>query len=499
MGADIKVKCLGCNAVVMFTRSQFEKNLKKIITIDNDKELSTDTKEIVNETKKGDIIVLKQEYACTNVSYHSNSYLENYNEWIIIDVSYEITIQCKGCGKIKKIPIDKYNDFLLVNKTRKSRDKKKNKILKEKLINEQKELIEKDNQWQINHFGKVLKNGDKILMRDKYICPNCGKSIYKVSNIEKYITAPVSIRCFSCSNTQNHSYDNNMNYIILERSKNGIKLDERIYINLFPENTKPISCPTCSHDAKLIQVSSYPKVFRIKCEYCENVKPISLDRIEFLKSIVDVREDNILQALNTTYKVFEDKNRIKFTTVNLSSIEEAVNYGKTILKLQLINSSNNHVTALHSIENRVVNIIYMLPNKKFQLIEYKCHFCKNCNMYFDFHNSFFRQINEHNLKLDRLYLEILNNKSDKEYQTQFDCLSGESILHSLGYRVGVNGLSTKQRRKLLKDVIEQDLLSISQMKFTINNAIKHAKNRPEYAVAVKEWQDDLNYINSFIK
>ncbi|MFV0395638.1 MAG: DUF951 domain-containing protein [Coprobacillaceae bacterium] len=31
MGADIKVKCLGCGAIIMFTRRDFEKRLKKII------------------------------------------------------------------------------------------------------------------------------------------------------------------------------------------------------------------------------------------------------------------------------------------------------------------------------------------------------------------------------------------------------------------------------------------------------------------------------------
>ena len=30
MGADIKVKCLGCGAIVMFSRRDFEKRLKKV-------------------------------------------------------------------------------------------------------------------------------------------------------------------------------------------------------------------------------------------------------------------------------------------------------------------------------------------------------------------------------------------------------------------------------------------------------------------------------------
>ena len=31
MGADIRIKCLGCGAVVMLSRRDFEKKLKKVI------------------------------------------------------------------------------------------------------------------------------------------------------------------------------------------------------------------------------------------------------------------------------------------------------------------------------------------------------------------------------------------------------------------------------------------------------------------------------------
>jgi Uncharacterized protein conserved in bacteria len=31
VGADIKIKCLGCGSVIMFSRREFEKKLKKVI------------------------------------------------------------------------------------------------------------------------------------------------------------------------------------------------------------------------------------------------------------------------------------------------------------------------------------------------------------------------------------------------------------------------------------------------------------------------------------
>ncbi|MCI5774209.1 MAG: DUF951 domain-containing protein [Erysipelotrichaceae bacterium] len=35
MGADIKIKCLGCGSVVMMSRHDFERKLKKVIKEDN--------------------------------------------------------------------------------------------------------------------------------------------------------------------------------------------------------------------------------------------------------------------------------------------------------------------------------------------------------------------------------------------------------------------------------------------------------------------------------
>lgn len=31
MGADIKIKCMGCGAAVMFPRTEFERKLKKVV------------------------------------------------------------------------------------------------------------------------------------------------------------------------------------------------------------------------------------------------------------------------------------------------------------------------------------------------------------------------------------------------------------------------------------------------------------------------------------
>lgn len=38
VGADIKIKCQGCGAVVMFSRHEFERKLKKVVSSSMEKE-----------------------------------------------------------------------------------------------------------------------------------------------------------------------------------------------------------------------------------------------------------------------------------------------------------------------------------------------------------------------------------------------------------------------------------------------------------------------------
>ena len=41
LGADIKIKCLGCGRIVMLSRNKFEKSVKKILKQNNSEQDST--------------------------------------------------------------------------------------------------------------------------------------------------------------------------------------------------------------------------------------------------------------------------------------------------------------------------------------------------------------------------------------------------------------------------------------------------------------------------
>ena len=60
----------------------------------------------------------------------------------------------------------------------------------------------------------------------------------------------------------------------------------------------------------------------------------------------------------------------------------------TSIKLQLIKSTNNHLKKDHVIKDVVVNIPYVSKvNKLYNLLNVSVHYCKECNLYFDFYES----------------------------------------------------------------------------------------------------------------
>lgn len=55
------------------------------------------------------------------------------------------------------------------------------------------------------------------------------------------------------------------------------------------------------------------------------------------------------------------------------------------------------------------------------------------------------------------------------------------------------------RHKLLDDLLENETMSIVEIKNTINNNIRLFSNRYGYEMAVSDWENDLEYCLKFAK
>ena len=89
-------------------------------------------------------------------------------------------------------------------------------------------------------------------------------------------------------------------------------------------------------------------------------------------------------------------------------------------------------------------------------------------------------------------IKYLNNNSNK-----FD-LNYESILYSFGYNVNSqNNLSDKQRLKILTFIIDNGILSKSEVISYLNYFINMRIGRKEYQNAINKWKNDIKLLNSY--
>lgn len=72
--------------------------------------------------------------------------------------------------------------------------------------------------------------------------------------------------------------------------------------------------------------------------------------------------------------------------------------------------------------------------------------------------------------------------------------NSETLLHRLGYTVGMNGVSKDKRHGILRYVLDNHLCTWSWISNHIRTDILRFRTRPEYRVAVIEWEKDLEFL-----
>lgn len=145
---------------------------------------------------------------------------------------------------------------------------------------------------------------------------------------------------------------------------------------------------------------------------------------------------------------------------------------RPLLKFQIINSSNNHVAKHHDVIDVTVPIIWKNHNeyKKQNIL---MHYCKDCDLYFDFKNSFTKQLKQYGISYQSVVAQILDEKHDPFLFANTNEFSEQSILHMMGYIVGkTNGLATNKRQNIIKQVIDLNILSVSEVKNIIEFNIR---------------------------
>lgn len=188
-----------------------------------------------------------------------------------------------------------------------------------------------------------------------------------------------------------------------------------------------------------------------------------------------------------------EEKRVCLKSVVYKSVIDLYQLEKPQLYFQIIHSSNNHITKRHCVSNEKIKLA-VKSQSSFKLLEYSCHYCSNCNVYFDFNNAFDIQLEKIGLKKKDIYVKLINNETN--VFDNYNMFKQESLLHFLGYKVGKSGLDSYSRKKLLKKIIDERIMRVAEIKEIINRNINMFQSKSNMEIAVNDWESDLEFIIS---
>ena len=88
------------------------------------------------------------------------------------------------------------------------------------------------------------------------------------------------------------------------------------------------------------------------------------------------------------------------------------------------------------------------------------------------------------------------SNSQSKGRISFDEMAEESILKQFGYSVGKNGMSRENRRRLLADLVDMKILTVSKIIFLLNFFLS-SHTGSQYYNACNDWQSDIEFISTY--
>ena len=251
---------------------------------------------------------------------------------------------------------------------------------------------------------------------------------------------------------------------------------------------------------KIIEEFNLPPAKNIREALKDQKKTKKIQSNSSTENKVNVAKGAINNSKNNQSNKPQDE---KYTFVDCTGISHKdVFYlfekSKAIKELQIIKSSNNHVTRKHTVEERKVNLVAYSPKeKKFSCIPVVVHYCSKCKMYFDFYESFVKQLKANKIDVSR-FLVAFKNDMNEPFEFEMGNLRNNSRLNLFGYRAGASGQSSAERQRLITRLIQGNYMSPSEIKSHLSFLIRFHSENPNMSHALNDWDDDIYFINKHL-
>lgn len=224
------------------------------------------------------------------------------------------------------------------------------------------------------------------------------------------------------------------------------------------------------------------------CEIETNKNYINDEILEFIKN-------NGISCLvyKNEERVYPKRDVTQVNANNINQMNKKIKKENSKISFLVRSQLKSCVSKNHNLDSIIVEIQVIDINGTIKNIEVNGFYCNDCKLYFIL-DSEYERIRRKGTPLCQIFEEIkyLNNNSNK-----FD-LNYESILYSFGYNVNSqNNLSDKQRLKILTFIIDNGILSKSEVISYLNYFINMRIGRKEYQNAINKWKNDIKLLNSY--
>ena len=156
-------------------------------------------------------------------------------------------------------------------------------------------------------------------------------------------------------------------------------------------------------------------------------------------------------------------------------------------------STTKCIKEKHSTEFRMACV----PALEFQdYIKLTVRYCQECDRYFISKQTLSAFEKKYGLMLVSKFQYTIKSELLNDIYSSF---RSESRLHSIGYNVQAGQMDEKMRRRLLLTIIDTGCMTAEEVIQDIENAVAIFSRNPRFNVALKKWEDDLVFVNEYIK
>lgn len=189
---------------------------------------------------------------------------------------------------------------------------------------------------------------------------------------------------------------------------------------------------------------------------------------------------------------------IKPTLTTKATPEEHQNTSSKIIKdvgVSVIVLTANRKCIIKEHEITDVEAVVRIASPDGSLLNHKmpAAYCEVCNLYFAIMSDYLKA-----KELGTLLCQVVDRTEVRVVNGKIVFRANESKMHRLGYNVKKNNdLTTDQRRVILANMIENNLVSKHEAISNISASMKRHINQKNYAQATAAWKSDLDFLRSY--